>query len=235
MYNCYDSAHLDQLLSCLVGHLGYVRLLGIAEIVPKNRHGEVFLVGLKRDKVTLGYGPILESYLLPISVVETEQVSSKTLVVQLILRVQYDNRFLRVPLGLDWVGRSKDGGPGVQLADDSGLGNRQCLLLHHLVEDRPVNKSICDQSSLSIPILGRTLKENSSVNVNILLRLIAHIIELINATDSVVSQNECAYLKDQLAGLGVLVTDCYYSTFAGTVVQSVSKKTYAVWKKDDIV
>ena len=131
MYNCYDSAHLDQLLSCLVGHLGYVRLLGIAEIVPKNRHGEVFLVGLKRDKVTLGYGPILESYLLPISVVETEQVSSKTLVVQLILRVQYeedevepghegvwkldvlDNRFLRVPLGLDWVGCSKDGGPGV--------------------------------------------------------------------------------------------------------------------------
>ena len=190
MYNCYDSAHLDQLLSCLVGHLGCVRLLGIAEIVPKNRHGEVFLVGLKQDKVTLGYIlhsrniPILESYLLPISVVETDQMSSKTLVVQLILRVQYeedevepghegvwkldvlDNRFLRVPLGLDWVGRSKDGGPGVQLADDSGLGNRQCLLLHHLVEDRPVNKSICDQSSLSIPILGRTLKENSSVNVN---------------------------------------------------------------------
>ena len=102
-------------------------------------------------------------------------MSSKTLVVQLILRVQYeedevepghegvwkldvlDNRFLRVPLGLDWVGRSKDGGPGVQLTDDSGLGNRQRLLLHHLVEDRPVNNSIYNQSNLWIHILGRTL------------------------------------------------------------------------------
>lgn len=38
------------------------------------------------------------------------------------------------PLRLDRVGSGKNGGAGVQLADDACFGDTQCLLLHHLVQ-----------------------------------------------------------------------------------------------------
>ena len=48
-----------------------------------------------------------------------------------------DNGLVLVPLRLNWIGGCEDGCTGIQRADDSRLGDRQGLLLHHLVQDGP--------------------------------------------------------------------------------------------------
>jgi len=47
-------------------------------------------------------------------------------------------RLLGIVAAIGRVGSSEDGGSGVQGGVDSCLGNGDCLLLHHLVDGRPV-------------------------------------------------------------------------------------------------
>ncbi len=49
----------------------------------------------------------------------------------------FDYGTLVVPLRLDRVSCSQDGGSGIQLANDSGLGDGQRLLFHHFMKNRP--------------------------------------------------------------------------------------------------
>ena len=50
------------------------------------------------------------------------------------LNVVY-NGPLGVPLWLDGVGRRQDGGPGIELTNDTSLGDGKGLLLHNLVQN----------------------------------------------------------------------------------------------------
>ena len=129
----------------------------LSSLVHANLTASLKFFGCSTYQVIAENGHVQEfiSSLISRLVVEADEMAAETAVIDLVLGVEdeedevepgeegvrqldvLDDGALVVPLRLDRVGRGQDGGSGVELADDAGLGDGQRLLLHHFVKNRP--------------------------------------------------------------------------------------------------
>lgn len=108
-----------------------------------------------------------------------------------------------VPLGFHWVGSSQHGGAGVQLADDSSLRARK-----HKRSETESSFRLRTSKRLRIKCGDIYLCNGEGLLLHDLVqhgaRVVAHLVELVDAADAVVAQDQRAGLQHQLPGLWVL-------------------------------
>lgn len=108
-----------------------------------------------------------------------------------------DNVFVLVPLRFGWVGGGQNRCARIQLTNDSGFGDTQCLLFHHLVQYAA--------------------------------RGVVHFVELINATDAVISQYQgTAAKQDRVERVAVFEREKGAYVCKTSCLVSASLVTYAV-------
>lgn len=108
-----------------------------------------------------------------------------------------------VPLGFHWVGSSQHGSAGVQLADDSSLRARK-----HKRRETESSFRLRTSKRLRIKCGDIYLCNGEGLLLHDLVqhgaRVVAHLVELVDAADAVVAQDQRAGLQHQLPGLWVL-------------------------------
>ena len=129
----------------------------LSSLVYANLTASLKFFGCSTYQVIAENGHVQEfiSNLISRSVVQTDQMPAETPIIDLILGIKDEEDQIKsgekrvrkldilndgsfvVPLRLDRVSCGQEGGSGVQLENDSGLGNGKRLLLHDFMKDRP--------------------------------------------------------------------------------------------------